>query len=168
MLSLAKLTMPAANRNPSSRTISTRCFSAKATMWFMTDSGEASRSVAGGGAIDKQRARSHDLFPGGEPVQYLDHAAAGLADADHARDDRAIVARDPNPRGVALVDDRGLGHRGGVARRPGDDAEAREHQRLQGIIGVLDIGPHRQAVGVGVHRRRDPRDPRLKNTLGKS
>ena len=53
-------------------------------------------------------------------------------------------------------------------RVAGDDAEIREHPRLQRAVRVGDIGAHRQAVGVRVERRRHPGELGLEHPAGKA
>src|SRR5580700_11562128 len=171
MLSLTKLAMPIPNRNSSNSTINTRRRSAKAMTAFML-LGACLRyrrlkgSAGAASAVDEQGTAGDDLLAGRKAGADLDHAVAGLAGCDHACGHRAVIARDPDPRGLAFVDNRALRHCRRDGRRTGDDAEAGEHHRLQRGSWVLDIGAHRQTMGVLVDRWCNPRYPCREHPVG--
>ena len=93
--------------------------------------------------------------PGARPSSTSTMRAVGEPDLDLAQFDRGIVvARNPHPGALALVDD-------GVARDrnrgfafAGEDLHAGEHFRLEHSGGVVDGRPHQQAARGGIERGR--------------
>src|SRR5271166_7143051 len=125
MLRLIKLMMPATNTNSINATIRTRCFSAKATTVFMCIA-RLGRSVGLCSAVNKYRTARHDLLPGGEAGENLDHAVAGPSRADFAQCQGVAVTGNPDARLLPLIDDSAQGNRRRRRCLSGDDAEIRK------------------------------------------
>src|SRR5437870_5759170 len=107
MFSWRKARIPPKNVMMNSARIRTRCLSANAISAFMTG-GFASCSdqalAARCGAIDEQAALGDHLLADLETIPHLDHAAADETGLDRPQFDRAILANDPDARGVAFVE----------------------------------------------------------------
>src|SRR5271169_2811777 len=164
MLSLVKLMKPATNTKSSSATIRMRCFSAKATTAFMLV--DPAGSVGLGCAIDKNGTARHDFVPYGKAGENLDHAVADPSRADLAQCKDLTIPCNPDARPVPFVDDRLRRNRRRRRRLTDDDAEIREHSRLQRVVRVLHFGADRQAVSIGIHRRGDPGNLPLEDAIG--
>src|SRR6185436_5127437 len=99
-------------------------------------------SAAGRGRrhpVDEEAAPRDHAVAGSKTVQYFHHRAVGEPDLDLAQFDRGIVvARNPHPGALALVDDGIARHRNRGFALAAEDLHAREHFRLEHTGGVVD------------------------------
>src|SRR5579863_6514101 len=135
-----KAITPAPSSTNSRITIRTRCLSAKTTTLFM--------SVGLGDTVDEQGALGHHRLTRRQSLGYLDQPVLNAPDLDLAQRD-ALIGRIGRPQTgrVALIDHRVLRYRRGAAGAvPAGDAEGGEHFGLQRAVGIVDLGPDRQAA----------------------
>jgi hypothetical protein len=64
----------------------------------------------------------------------------------------ALGSATPEMRGGTLIDHGARRDRRGIGILAGDDAGVGEHLRLQLAVRVLHLGPHRQAMRIGIDR----------------